>query len=84
MWDTEADEYRIAHLRERLAGEELAEMGVRIEMHGGAVHLSGTVATAACRAEILRMAETELAGLPLRADLMVVCPDAPDRTEELR
>jgi hypothetical protein len=76
-------EYRIAHLRDRLATGPIAEMGIRIEMRGDSVLLSGTVPSAACRDEILRLAEHDLSGLPLREDLMVVCSIAPDHSEEL-
>ncbi|MFF7178530.1 BON domain-containing protein [Streptomyces sp. NPDC008121] len=84
MKGADEGEYRIAHLRDRLAGDEVAELGVRIEMRGGSVLLSGTVPTAERRDEILRIAGEELGGAPLRADLVVVCADAPDRSEELR
>ncbi len=82
---THADtlEYRIAHLRERLAEGSAAEMGVRIEARGTGVLLSGTVPSAECRDEILRIAEDELTGTPLREDLVVVCATAPDHPEEL-
>ncbi|MGW0465148.1 BON domain-containing protein [Streptomyces sp. NPDC003027] len=84
MRDGDEGEYVIAHLRDRLAGDEVAELGVRIEMRGGAVLLSGTVPTAARRDQILRIAHEMLGGLPVRSDLVVVCADAPDRSEELR
>ncbi|GGT37585.1 BON domain-containing protein [Streptomyces kurssanovii] len=83
MKEPEASEYRIARLRERLADEEISELGVQIDMRGGYVHLWGTVSTTACRSEILRIAETELGGLPVRADLTVACATAPERPEEL-
>lgn len=83
MKHPEASEYRIERLRDRLAGDEISELGVRIDMRGGYVHLWGTVSTAACRTEILRIAETELGGLPVRADLTVACATAPERPEEL-
>ncbi|MDQ1012677.1 hypothetical protein QFZ82_007162 [Streptomyces sp. V4I23] len=79
----EASEYRIARLRERLAEEDVAELGVQIDMRGGYVHLNGTVSSAACRAEILRIAEAELGGLPMRADLVIAGATAPERPEEL-
>ncbi|MFI2367841.1 BON domain-containing protein [Streptomyces sp. NPDC018833] len=79
----EASEYRIARLRERLAEEDIAELGVQIDMRGGYVHLNGTVASAACRTEILRIAEAELGGLPVRADLMIAGATAPESPEEL-
>ncbi|MFI8824767.1 BON domain-containing protein [Streptomyces sp. NPDC053431] len=77
------DEYRIARLVERLAGDDLAELGVHVEQRGGAVLLTGTVPTTTRRDEILRLARGELAGLTVRADLTVACADAPDQLEEL-
>ncbi|WP_455351710.1 hypothetical protein [Streptomyces sp. SYSU K217416] len=83
MTQGENTEYRIAHLREKLASEDIAELGVRIEMRGAAVLLSGTVSTMACRDEILRIAETELTGLSVLDDLTVAHSNAPDGPEEL-
>ncbi|MFV2119456.1 BON domain-containing protein [Streptomyces sp. Act-28] len=76
-------EYRIAHLRDRLASEDIAELGVRVEERGGSVMLYGTVSSPACRNEVLRIAREELVGLPLHEDLVVACSDAPTRREEL-
>ncbi|MFF9912701.1 BON domain-containing protein [Streptomyces sp. NPDC013457] len=76
-------EYRIARLRERLAGGDTAELGVRIEMRGGAVLLSGTLPTADHREEILRIADSELAGMPVLADLGVASAEPPDGHEDL-
>ncbi|GAB2632487.1 BON domain-containing protein [Streptomyces capparidis] len=76
-------EYRIAHLKERLAAGETAELGVRAELRGGAVVLSGTVPTAGCRDEILRLAREELPGVPVRSDLVLAAADAPQQPEEL-
>lgn len=83
MRHRDESEYRVAHLRDRLASDDIAELGVRIEMRGGSVLLSGTVPTATRREEILRIAAAELGGLPVRADLFVACAEAPDRPEEL-
>ncbi|MFI6417285.1 BON domain-containing protein [Streptomyces sp. NPDC050842] len=77
-------EYRIARFRERLAGGDVAELGVRIEVRGATVLLTGTLPTADHRDEILRIAAAELAGLPVRAELLLACADPPDRPEELR
>ncbi|MGW0122931.1 hypothetical protein [Streptomyces sp. NPDC003327] len=77
------DEYRIARLRERLAEDDMAELGVQLEQRGGAVVVTGTVPTTTRRDEILRLAREELDGLTVRADLAVACADAPDRWEEL-
>ncbi|MFF3325610.1 BON domain-containing protein [Streptomyces sp. NPDC002889] len=83
MKHADTDDYRVAHLQERLAGEEIAELGVRVELRAGAVFLSGTVSTTACREEILRIATAELAGLAVREDLLIASSTAPDHPEEL-
>ncbi|MFD9335057.1 BON domain-containing protein [Streptomyces sp. NPDC060028] len=76
--------YRIEHLRDRLAREEISELGVRIEMRGSGILLWGTVTTPACRDAILRIAAQELAGLPWRQDLQVGGVQPPHhRPEEL-
>jgi len=77
------DEYRIARLRERLAGDDMAELGIQVEQRGSAVLLTGCVPTTAHRDEILNLAREELAGLTVREDLEVACADAPDRWEDL-
>ncbi|MGW8765885.1 hypothetical protein ACWGN5_25635 [Streptomyces sp. NPDC055815] len=76
-------EYRIARFRDRLAREDVAELGVRVEARGAAVLLTGTLPTAGRRDEILRIADAELAGIPVHADLLIACADPPDRPEEL-
>ncbi|MER7540923.1 hypothetical protein ABTX77_40095 [Streptomyces sp. NPDC097704] len=76
-------EYRIARFRDRLAREDVAELGVRVEVRGEAILLTGTLPTAGRRDEILRLADAELAGIPVRADLLVACADPPDRPEDL-
>jgi hypothetical protein len=76
-------EYRIAHLQERLAREDLAELGMRIEARGDSVHITGTASTAGQRNLILRLAAEELPGITLRADIVVADATAPDHPEEL-
>ncbi|MFE6227936.1 MULTISPECIES: BON domain-containing protein [unclassified Streptomyces] len=78
-----ADEYRIALLRERLATDGQAELGVRVEWRGRAVLLSGTVTDPARRDEILDLARETLGDVPVRAELAVAGHDAPDHGEEL-
>ncbi|MFJ8129996.1 BON domain-containing protein [Streptomyces hydrogenans] len=77
------DEYRIALLRERLAGDGPAELGVRVERRGGVVLLTGTVPTSTRREEILDLARATLTGLTVRTDVAVAGRDAPDHGEEL-
>ncbi|WP_328394423.1 BON domain-containing protein [Streptomyces sp. NBC_00390] len=80
---TGENEYRIARLRERLAGDDLAELGISIEERGGAVLLCGTVATASHRDEILRIAAETIGDSPVRSDLVIASTAAPDRREDL-
>ncbi|MFD8012976.1 BON domain-containing protein [Streptomyces sp. NPDC058955] len=78
-----ADEYRIALLRERLALDGQAELGVRVEWRGGAVLLTGTVTDSVRREEIVDLARDTLGGVTVRAELAVAGHDAPDHGEEL-
>ncbi|GEB55786.1 hypothetical protein [Streptomyces gardneri] len=81
--NTDEGEYRIARFRDRLARGDVAELGVRVEMRGTSVLLTGTLPSAGRRDEILRIAATELGGIPLHSDLLIACADPPDRPEEL-
>ncbi|AJF63708.1 hypothetical protein [Streptomyces vietnamensis] len=81
--NADESEYRIARFRDRLAREDVAELGVRVEARGETVLLTGTLPTADRRDEILRLADTELAGIPIRADLLIACADPPERSEDL-
>jgi hypothetical protein len=76
-------EYRVAHLRDRLAAEELGELGVRAEMRAGAVAVTGTVPSAQCRDTLLRIVHEELAGVTVHSDIVVADTTRPDRAEEL-
>ncbi|MFF9473622.1 hypothetical protein ACF1E9_13510 [Streptomyces roseolus] len=76
-------EYRIARLRERLADDDVAELGVRIELRGATVLLTGSLTTADRRDEILRLAREELDGIVVRADLTTPSVAAPDHGEQL-
>ncbi|MFI7872012.1 BON domain-containing protein [Streptomyces salinarius] len=76
-------EYRVAHLQERLAAEELGELGVRAEIRAGAVAVTGTVPSARCRETVLRVAREELAGLTVHTDVVVAETGSPDHAEEL-
>ncbi|MEU7075536.1 hypothetical protein AB0B30_36850 [Streptomyces narbonensis] len=81
--NTDEREYRIARFRDRLARGEAAELGVRVEMRGTSVMLKGTLLSADRRDEVLRIAASELAGIPLHTDLLIACADPPERPEEL-
>jgi hypothetical protein len=76
-------EYRIAHLKERLAAEEVGELGIRVEHHGSSVTVIGTVPTAHCREELLRTTREELDGLTVHFDIVVAESSAPDHPEEV-
>ncbi|MFE0512708.1 BON domain-containing protein [Streptomyces sp. NPDC058964] len=77
-------EYRLAHLAQRLAGGHPGgELGVRAEIRGETVLLSGTVPSARCRDDILRLAHEELADLRVHCDIVVAGTAPPDSVEEL-
>ncbi|MFG2683241.1 BON domain-containing protein [Streptomyces sp. NPDC048392] len=76
-------EYRVAHLHDRLAAEELGELGVRAEIRAGAIALTGTVPSARCRETALRIAREALAGLTVHTDVVVAETTRPDHAEEL-
>lgn len=76
-------EYRVAHLRERLAAEELGELGVGVEVRGQTVVITGTVPSAECRDILLRTAREELAELAVHSDVVVAENTSPDHAEEL-
>ncbi|WP_030778028.1 hypothetical protein [Streptomyces sp. NRRL S-920] len=76
-------EYRIAHLKERLAAEELGELGIRVESRGSSVAVVGTVPTSHCREELLRTVHEALAGQTVHFDVVVAGSAAPDHPEEV-
>ncbi|MGW5974176.1 hypothetical protein [Streptomyces sp. NPDC055186] len=76
-------EYRVAHLQDRLAAGALGELGVRIEVRGEAVLVTGTVPSVPAREEVLRTVREELAGLAVHCDVVVNETSSPDGAEEL-
>ncbi|MEV0222590.1 BON domain-containing protein [Streptomyces sp. NPDC050704] len=76
-------DYRVAHLADHLAAGPLGELGVRVEIRGEAVLLTGTVPSAQCRDDVLRLARAELAGHPVHSDVLVADNSSPDRAEDL-
>lgn len=76
-------EYRVAHLHDRLAAEELGELGVRAEVRAGSVVVTGTVPSAQCRETVLRTVHEELAGLAVHTDVVVAETASPDHAEDL-
>ncbi|MGW0748731.1 BON domain-containing protein [Streptomyces sp. NPDC002587] len=83
MTSTGFTEYRIAHLRDRLARGETAELGVRVETRGARAVLWGCVPDEECRAAVLRIAGEELTGLAWYDDLTVSHRRPPRDPEEL-
>ncbi|MFG2340479.1 hypothetical protein [Streptomyces yangpuensis] len=83
MTSVENLDYRIEHLRDRLAREDVAELGVRVEARGAWVMVWGCVTGAESRAAVLRLAEEELAGVPWHEDLTVNHVGPPDQAEVL-
>lgn len=76
-------DYLVAHLTDHLADGPLGELGVRIEIRGEAILLTGTVPSARCRDDVLRTARAELPGHPVHCDLVVADNAAPDHAEEV-
>jgi hypothetical protein len=81
--NSENIEYRVAHLYDRLAAEELGELGVRAEVRAGAVVVTGTVPSTECRETLLRTVHEELAGLAVHTDVVVAETASPDHAEDL-
>ncbi|GHE46134.1 hypothetical protein CP980_34705 [Streptomyces vinaceus] len=82
--DPTPSEYRAQHLRDLLAQEDIAELGVRVELRGQAVMVWGAVSSPGCRETVLRMAAEALDPLVWHHDLTVVSARPPDRGEDLR
>ncbi|MFJ8159920.1 hypothetical protein ACIRBY_03210 [Streptomyces sp. NPDC096136] len=76
-------EYRAQHLRDRLAHEDVAELGVRVEPRGSTVIVWGPVSSPECRETVLRLAAEVLDPLVWHHDLTVVSTRPPDREEDL-
>ncbi|MBT2407616.1 MULTISPECIES: BON domain-containing protein [unclassified Streptomyces] len=76
-------EYRIEHLRQRLAEADIAELGIYVDLRGDTVVLTGTVATHQCRETVRDIAESVLAGLPVLTDVVVGHNDPPEYPEDL-
>ncbi|MGI5379969.1 hypothetical protein ACQEV2_38110 [Streptomyces sp. CA-251387] len=76
-------DYLVAHLTDHLAAGPLGELGVRIEIRGEAVLLTGTVPSVQCRDDVLRTARAELLGHPVHCDIVIVDNSAPDHAEEV-
>ncbi|APU43802.1 hypothetical protein ACFCYM_11885 [Streptomyces sp. NPDC056254] len=71
MTSVENLDYRVAHLRDRLAREDIAELGVRVETRGAWVMVWGVLTDAGSRDAVLRIVAEELEGVPWHEDLTV-------------
>lgn len=80
---TDDTEYRLAHLRDRLADDEVGELGLRIELHGSSVTVRGTVATEQRRAAVERIVAEALAGLVVHTDITLADDSPPTGEEDL-
>lgn len=76
-------DYRVAHLTERFAEGRCGELGVRAEMRGEAVLLTGTVPSDQCRDDILRLTREEFPDATVRCDLVTARTTPPDDAEDL-
>ncbi|KJS63307.1 BON domain-containing protein [Streptomyces rubellomurinus] len=76
-------EYRLAHLRDRLADDEVGELGLRIELHGARVTVRGTVPNERRRAAVERIVNEALAGLTVHTDIALVDGRPPTGVEDL-
>ncbi|MFJ9338779.1 hypothetical protein ACIRP0_05740 [Streptomyces sp. NPDC101733] len=75
--------YQAQHLRDRLAHEDIADLGVRGEVRAGAVLVRGAVADPRCRETVLRIAGEALHPPAWRHDPTMVAAGPPDRAEDL-
>jgi osmotically-inducible protein OsmY len=77
--------YLQGRIERRLAEDPAtAELGVRVTVHGGAVFLTGDVASEERRRHVVAAATEEAGGLAVHDDLGVVAVDAPTAAEDLR
>ncbi|MGW2250212.1 hypothetical protein ACWCXH_08430 [Kitasatospora sp. NPDC001660] len=83
MTGADATEYRLAHLRERLADDEAGELGLRIELHGAHVTVRGTVPTEERRAAVGRIVADALADLTVYTDIALADDRPPVGAEDL-
>jgi hypothetical protein len=81
----ESPQYRVAHIRRALAEDpRTAEMGVRVNVRGDQVHLSGEVATEQRRADLEEVLAEVAPEVTVSNDVRVVDTREPSRREELR
>ena len=81
----ESPQYRVAHIRRALAEDpRTAEMGVRVNVRGDHVHLSGEVATEQRRADLEEVLAEVAPEVTVSNDVRVADNREPSRREELR
>ncbi|WP_198942852.1 BON domain-containing protein [Actinophytocola xanthii] len=81
----ESPQYRVAHVRRALAEDpRTAEMGVRVNVRGEHLHLSGEVATEQRRDELEQVIVELLPDVEVHNDVRVADTREPARLEELR
>jgi osmotically-inducible protein OsmY len=81
----ESPQYRVAHVRRALAEDpRTAEMGVRVNVRGDHLHLSGEVTTEQRRSELEQVVAELLPDVELHNDVRVADTREPARLEELR
>ncbi|MFI9361463.1 BON domain-containing protein [Kitasatospora sp. NPDC053057] len=76
-------EYRLAHLRDRLADDEVGELSLRIELHGTHVTVCGTVPSEQHRAAVERIVIEVLDGLTVYTDIALADDRPPTGAEDL-
>lgn len=81
----EPPQYLVARLRRALAEDErTTEQGIRVELRGTTVHLSGEVATAQRCTALAEVIAEQAPGHDIRNDVRVVPVAQPAPREELR
>ncbi|MGA5820285.1 hypothetical protein ACPC54_20760 [Kitasatospora sp. NPDC094028] len=83
MTGADDTEYRLAHLRDRLADDEAGELGLRIELHGSRVTVRGTVLNERRRAAVERIVGEAMAGLTVHTDIALADGHPPSGVEDL-
>ncbi len=81
----ESPQYRVAHIRRALAEDpRTAEMGVRVNVRGDRVHLSGEVTTEQRRDDLEAVLAEVAPDVTVSNDVRVSDTREPGRREELR
>ncbi|TDD25806.1 BON domain-containing protein [Actinomadura sp. KC06] len=78
----ELPEYLSAHIQERVAAEA-HELGIRVDVRGGVVHLRGEVVSEERSREVEESARDAAGGREVSNELHVVAVAEPDHEERL-